>query len=513
MLFNSWQFLLVFLPVVLGVFLCLPAAWPNARKGWLIVVSFVFYAYWKIEYVPLLLASMGFNFGAAEGIIRWHGQRRGKLLFFAGVTGNLVLLGYYKYTNFFLQLFGRIADQPVPKFDLILPLAISFFTFTQIGYLVDVHRDKTKHYGLIDYSLFVVFFPHLIAGPIVRHWEIIPQFMRNWPRPGGKDLAAGIALFLIGLFKKVLIADPLSEYANAAFSALQPGLTLTFFDAWFGTLAYALQIYFDFSGYSDMAIGLARLFAIKFPFNFDSPYKARSVVEFWQRWHVTLSRFLREYLYFSLGGNRCGPLRQKFNVMTSMVLSGLWHGAGLPFVIWGALHGVYLVVAHVWQGLARRMESWQRHPMGGIAGWALTFLAVLLAWVLFRAPDLPSASRMFHIMAGAEGFQAPKAIREVKFGVGELFLRILEPTENRLHLSSYQLLVRMVIVMLLAVLFLPNSQQLLQAYDPTIETVARPSPIRLPLNGWTAFAAGILFFWVIRSWFSVSQSPFLYFNF
>ncbi|MBC8002267.1 MAG: MBOAT family protein, partial [Opitutaceae bacterium] len=378
MLFNSWQFLLVFLPVVLGVFLCLPAAWQNSRKGWLIVASFVFYAYWKIEYVPLLLASMAFNFGAAEGIIRWHGQRRGKLVLYAGVSGNLVLLGYYKYTDFFLQLFGRIADQPVPKFDLILPLAISFFTFTQIGYLVDVHRDQTKHYRLLDYVLFVVFFPHLIAGPIVRHWEIIPQFMSRWPRPSGKDLAVGMAIFLIGLFKKVLIADPLSEYADAAFAALQPGLTLTFFDAWFGTLAYALQIYFDFSGYSDMAIGLARLFAIKFPFNFDSPYKARSVVEFWQRWHVTLSRFLREYLYFSLGGNRCGPLRQKLNVMTTMVLSGLWHGAGITFVLWGALHGVYLVMAHGWQGTAKRMQSWQKHWSYGMAGWALTFLAVLV---------------------------------------------------------------------------------------------------------------------------------------
>jgi len=321
MLFSSWQFIFLFLPVALVVFFLIPArpTWP--RKIWLLTVSLFFYGYWKIEYIPLLLFSIACNYTIADLITRHRHRRAAKTVFIIGISLNLLLLGYYKYTNFFVQFLGRVGHHDFGRFDIILPLAISFFTFTQIGYLVDVYRNQSLHYRFLDYTLFVVFFPHLIAGPIVRHWEVIPQFAERTLKVNQTDAGVGLTLFLLGLYKKVLLADPLSSYVAAVYGAAAKGLTLTWYDAWLGTLAFALQIYFDFSGYSDMAIGLARLFGIKFPINFDSPYKASSISEFWTRWHITLTRFLREYLYFPLGGNRRRPWRQALNVLVTMFLA------------------------------------------------------------------------------------------------------------------------------------------------------------------------------------------------
>src|SRR5580765_2542721 len=334
MLFSSANFIFLFLPVTLVVFFLIPTepAWP--RKVWLLAASLFFYGYWKIAYVPLLLASIGGNYAVAELITRHRHHRAATVVFVIGIALNLGLLAYFKYMNFLLQVVSAVAQHQLPHLRIILPLAISFFTFTQIGYLVDVYRNQSLHYRFLDYAFFVVFFPHLIAGPIVRHWEIIPQFAERTLKVNLADMSVGLALFFIGLYKKVLLADPLSGYVAAVYGAATKGLTLTWFDGWFGTLAFALQIYFDFSGYSDMAIGLARLFGIKFPINFDSPYQAASVNEFWSRWHITLTRFLREYLYFPLGGNRCGPVRHALNILVTMFLSGLWHGAGWTYVIW-----------------------------------------------------------------------------------------------------------------------------------------------------------------------------------
>jgi D-alanyl-lipoteichoic acid acyltransferase DltB (MBOAT superfamily) len=306
MLFSSWKFLCLFLPLTLAVFFLLPVRVGMGRKGGLLLASFVFYGAWKISALPLLCGSIIFNFWVCDFLVRWKDQPRARLLIIFGVLCNLGVLGYYKYAGFTVGILQAITQRSFVMPQIILPLAISFFTFTQIAYIIDVYRDHTRHYRFWDYVLFVVMFPHLIAGPIVRHWEIIPQYAGKEMRPSLADLHAGTILFLMGLFKKVLIADPLAVNANAIYDAAATGVTPTFFDGWFGTLCYALQLYFDFSGYSDMAIGLARMFGIRFPCNFNSPYRSLSISEFWSRWHITLTRFLREYVYFPLGGNRAG---------------------------------------------------------------------------------------------------------------------------------------------------------------------------------------------------------------
>ncbi len=484
MVFSSWPFLLIFLPITLIGFTAIPLRLRTLRKLWLCAASIVFYAYWKIEYVPLLFFSIGLNYGVAELLTRSANFRRGKVILAAGVTVNLLLLGYFKYTNFILKVVFGLAHQPFQPFDILLPLAISFFTFTQISYLVDVYRDRNLHYGFLDYTLFVVFFPHLIAGPIVRHWEIIPQYEKRDLRPLRLDWAVGIALFLFGLYKKRLLADPVAVFANSAYGA---GQMVSFADGWLGTIAYALQIYFDFSGYSDMAIGLARMFGVRFPMNFDSPYRAASIIEFWQQWHITLTRFLREYLYYPLGGNRRGPVRQAINIMITMLLSGLWHGAGWNFIIWGGLHGCYLLIAHEWRrfqnGRGWKLEHWSYRGMCTV----VTFVAVLFAWVFFRAPNLPIAA---NVLAGMVGLQATATT-----------------------VINYRDAVELILPLLALAFCLPNIQRLLAEYEPVLETISKPIFLRLHLNAFTGAFLGLCFVAVIRIHFYAASSPFLYFNF
>ncbi len=516
MLFSSWQFIFVFLPVALGVFLVLPGQWRVAKKLWLTVASLFFYAYWKVEYVPLLLFSIGFNYTIAELLLRYRDRPSGKWVLTGGVGVNLLLLGYYKYTNFVLSALGMVVRKDLGRYDIILPLAISFFTFTQIAYLVDVYRDHTRHYKFIDYFLFVVFFPHLIAGPIVRHWEIIPQYVERDLRPSRTDLGMGVLLFLLGLYKKLLLADPVSEYAIAVYGTAGHGVMVSWFDSWLGTLAFAMQIYFDFSGYSDMAIGLARMFGMRFPCNFDSPYRAGSIIDFWRRWHMTLTRFFREYVYIMLGGNRCSQWRQAYNIMVTMLLSGLWHGAGWNFVIWGGLHGLFLLVNHQWRNLKKargwRLEHWSYRG----ACVAFTFLLVLVTWVFFRAPDLPTAGRLLGSMAGANGFTAQKEFQGSSREAEKIMAWLgAKAVDNTVPLTSadYRTALKILVALLFIAWCLPNTQQLLSAYEPTLEAVARPPPFRLRLNAWTGFACGVAFLFVIRGYFTLPQSPFLYFNF
>ncbi|HKQ40329.1 MAG TPA: MBOAT family protein [Verrucomicrobiae bacterium] len=491
MVFSAWPFLLVFLPITLIGFVSIPAPFRTARKLWLCVASVVFYAYWKFEYVPLLFFSIALNYAVAELLTRCQSVRKAKSILTVGVTANLLLLGYFKYTNFILKAVFGLTHQPFHRLDIILPLAISFFTFTQISYLVDVYRDRNLHYGLLDYTLFVVFFPHLIAGPIVRHWEIIPQYEKRNLQPLRVDWAVGLALFLFGLYKKRLLADPISVYANAVYNAAQAGEMVNFSSAWLGTIAYALQIYFDFSGYSDMAIGLARMFGIRFPMNFDSPYRAASIIEFWQRWHITLTRFLREYLYYPLGGNRRGATRQSVNIMITMLLSGLWHGAGWNFVMWGGLHGCYLLAAHEWRRFREyRGWNWNHWSYRG-ACVLVTFVAVLFAWVLFRAPNLAVASNVFSAMIGMQGkgLAAP---------------------------MDYAAALKLIVPLLALAFCLPNVQRLLAEYEPVLENVPTPVgrlAVRVRLNAFTGVFLGICFFAVVRIHFYAASSPFLYFNF
>jgi|SaaInlStandDraft_6_1057023.scaffolds.fasta_scaffold27026_2 alginate O-acetyltransferase complex protein AlgI len=331
MLFNSYIFIFLFLPIVLlGFHLIGKQGHHRVAIAWLVGVSLFFYGWWNPAYLGLMLVSILFNYGVGVSLGRTPRKLSKKPVLIFGVVVNLALLGYFKYANFFVDSLNSITGTNIVLLQVILPLAISFFTFQQIAYLIDAWRGETKEYNFLHYCLFVTFFPQLIAGPIVHHKEMLPQFAKDVVyKLRSKHIAIGLTVFSIGLFKKVVLADGVSVYATPMFDAAEAGVLLTFFEAWGGALAYSFQLYFDFSGYSDMAIGLARMFGIRLPLNFNSPYKATSIIDFWRRWHITLSRFLRDYLYIPLGGSRCrGEPRRFINVMVTMVLGGLWHGAG-----------------------------------------------------------------------------------------------------------------------------------------------------------------------------------------
>jgi alginate O-acetyltransferase complex protein AlgI len=422
-LFNSYQFVFGFLPIVLIVFGLLCST--DSQRGvaaFLIVASLFFYGWWNWHYLFLFGFSIAFNFlwslllvppgepaGAAQD------TRRRRMLLGVGIAVNLILLGYFKYRNFLVASVASAAGAHWSLSQLVLPLAVSFFTFEQITFLVSAYRGEPGARDFVSYCLFITFFPHLVAGPIVRYNEIYPQFNRDTHfRLTTANLCDGMMIFAIGLFKKVIIADTFRLIANPLFDR---AISMSFFDAWGAALAFALQIYFDFSGYSDMAIGLARMFGVKFPENFDSPYQSRDIIEFWRRWHITLSFFLRDYLYIPLGGNRRGELRRYLNLFITMLLGGLWHGASWTFVIWGALHGIFLSANHLW--IARK----HRLPPG--VGWVLTFLLTTAAWVFFRSATVARAGLIFASMAGLHGFAwnvahwsiGPRELRQIVAGL------------------------------------------------------------------------------------------------
>jgi alginate O-acetyltransferase complex protein AlgI len=397
MLFHSTEFILGFLPCCLAGFFLLGCYGSDRLAiGWLIAASLVFYGWWNPIYLPLLGGSVLVNFGLSHIIRRGV---RPRLWMSAGVAMNLALLGWFKYADFLLHTVAPDA----PALRITLPLAISFFTFQQIMFLADTYRTPGAGGRLMPYGAFVTFFPHLIAGPIVRPSEIIPQFTApGFARPRWDNLTEGLTIFLLGLGKKLVLADMFGGFADVGFGAAAHGVPVTFFEAWYATLAYALQIYFDFSGYSDMAIGLARMLNIRFPMNFDSPYQAASITDFWRRWHITLGAFLRDYLYIPLGGSRTGQWRRTVNLMATMLLAGLWHGASWNFVLWGGLHGVGLVThAHY-----RRWFP----PLPRLLAQALTMLVVLVAWVPFRAGGFGDTMRMLTGMAGLNGVALPRMI-------------------------------------------------------------------------------------------------------
>jgi len=410
MLFNSYIFLLAFLPLAVLCFYQLNRVSRSAAIVSLVAFSLFYYAWWNPANVPLLLASIAVNFALGrriQALVAASRRAPARALLVAGIAANLLLLAWYKYAYFFTRLAGLQLDFGT----IVLPLAISFYTFQQIMYLVDSWRGDVAREGLLQYTLYVMFFPHLIAGPLVHHREMMPQFSARATRAfQAEDLAVGLALFLLGLAKKVLIADDLSQYVEPAFATAAAGGRPDFYGAWSAVLCYTFQIYFDFSGYSDMAIGAARMFGIRLPVNFYSPYRARSIIEFWRCWHMTLSRLLRNYLYIPLGGNRKGRVRRYVNLMLTMLLGGLWHGAGWTFVVWGALHGAYLGVNHAWRALRERLGWGEGGRLGRFAALVLTFAAVVFAWVFFRAEDLPAALRMLAAMSGANGWSVPARI-------------------------------------------------------------------------------------------------------
>ncbi len=323
----------------------------------------------------------------------------------------MILLGYFKYANFFVENLNHLTGTTLLIGEVFLPLGISFFTFTQIAFLVDAYQGKAKEYSFIHYTLFVTYFPHLIAGPVLHHKEMMPQFARSDTCTINlENVAVGLSVFVLGLAKKVLIADSMGDMATPIFEAVSAGGQPMLFESWLGALAYTLQLYFDFSGYSDMAIGLSLMFNVRLPMNFNSPYKATSIIEFWRRWHMTLSRFLRDYLYIPMGGSRHGKSRRYVNLMVTMVLGGLWHGAGWTFVVWGGLHGFYLMINHAWRNLKQRMAWSDGGRWSKLGAGVLTFLAVVVGWVFFRADSFSSAVNLLQGMSGMNGFSLPASL-------------------------------------------------------------------------------------------------------
>jgi alginate O-acetyltransferase complex protein AlgI len=434
MLFNSYPFLFVYLPLVLTGFFFL--SWlrlTKAAKAWLLLGSLCFYAYWDIRFLPLLLASILFNYAMGSLILKAPvgAIKKGILLF--GISADLLLLFYFKYFNFFSSIWlGHAAVLN----EMILPLGISFFTFTQIAYLVDAYKGEAEKSDPLSYGLFVTVFPHLIAGPILHHKEMLSQFnslrmyVVSW-----SNISQGIFLFITGLFKKVLIADSLSGFVASIFDQALPNLS--FIQAWFGSLAYTLQLYFDFSGYSDMAVGLGLLFNLHLPINFNSPYQADSIIDFWRRWHITLSQFLRDYLYIPLGGNRNGAFAKLRNLFITMLLGGLWHGAGWTFIVWGACHGFCLAVNHVWRSFKINIPSWLAR--------GLTLLTIICTWVVFRSPTLEVALDILKGMFGLNGIILPE-----RYHFGVLFAPLIN-SEFRWHDMVW------ILFLLACTLFIPNS--------------------------------------------------------
>jgi len=433
MLFSTWQFILVFLPITWGLYF-----WLNhkrlilAGKVVLVLASLFFYAYWDVRYLPLILLSILFNFGIGSALnkqyaknVSLHKSAREKydriILLVLGISANLILLGYYKYSHFLISNLNTHFATAYHLPAIVLPLAISFFTFTQIVYLVDSYRGQTVKYDLLNYSLFVTFFPHLIAGPIVQHQQIMPQFYSRWTLSWRtSNVLRGLLIFSIGFFKKVVIADTFAIYSDAGFDGNGP---IDFFSAWATSLSYTFQLYFDFSGYCDMAMGAALLFNIWLPINFNSPYRALSIQDFWRRWHITLSHFLRDYLYIPLGGNRHSKYRTYITLFITFVLGGLWHGASWMFVLWGALHGLGLVVHRIWQ---------QFHlPLPKAAAWLLTFAFVNVTWVFFRAKTGADALRILHGMVDIQSIDHPlvgaKPILSISWSgwLGDMLLHFL----------------------------------------------------------------------------------------
>ncbi|MBT5028703.1 MAG: MBOAT family protein [Nitrospinaceae bacterium] len=399
MLFNSFEFILIFLPTTFFVFFFLNGFWGNkASRIWLLGASLFFYGWWNPFYVPLILGSIIFNYGINRILIFPQSKHTDfRRIFLAlGILGNLALLGYFKYTDFLIENWNWAFHAKIEPLNFILPLAISFFTFQQIAYLVDSYKGAVKETNLFDYALFVLFFPQLIAGPIVHHLEMMPQL--NEPinrRINPKNVVSGLLVFSIGLFKKVVIADTFAIWASRGFDATE---IITLLQAWVTSLSFTLQLYFDFSGYTDMALGSALVFNIRLPENFNSPYKALNIRDFWRRWHMSLSRFLLDYIYIPLGGNRSGLLRTCINLITTFFLCGLWHGAGWTFIFWGLLNGIALIVHHFWLKTEFKMHYF-------FSG-ALTFLFVNFAWVFFRADEWKNAVQILTAMLGFNGVGA-----------------------------------------------------------------------------------------------------------
>nr|WP_321266210.1 MBOAT family O-acyltransferase [uncultured Sulfurimonas sp.] len=486
MLFNSYEFIFAFLPLTFLIyFFLLHKRLLVGAKGFLVFASLFFYSWWNIAYLPLILISMLFNFVVGNSLnsnfnkIRLHKK---SLLTF-GIIANLSLLGYFKYADFFISNINSVVDANLTMLNLALPLAISFFTFQQIAYLVDSFRQETAEYDFLNYALFVTFFPQLIAGPIVHHKEMMPQFASRWNLVKNyKNIALGLFIFSIGLFKKVVIADTFAVWATNGFDN---AVTLNLFEAWATSLSYTFQLYFDFSGYTDMAIGAALLFNIKLPINFNSPYKAKDIQDFWKRWHITLSRFLRDYIYIPLGGNRVAEHRVLTNLMFTFIIGGLWHGAGWTFVFWGFLHGGALVIHRVYKKLNFTMNS--------ILAWFITFNFINISWVFFRAKEFEDAIKVLSGMFGFSGVMLPEKWSDLLSFLSQYNIEFGTVFQS---ISGKDKTITFIILAFILVLYFKNSTQYRDNFKTTYKN----------------FIFTLILFLTSVSMFS-QVSEFLYFNF
>lgn len=526
MLFNSFLFLLIFLPIALGVHYLLGALQPRLAALWLCVASIVFYGWWNPQFVILLAGSIVFNYLVSLVILALAKRPRLQLLATAlGVAADILLLVHYKYFAAMVNFVHDIGFNVGPMDTLILPLGISFFTFTQIGYLLDCRAGVVNDRSPLSYVLFVTFFPHLIAGPILHHKEMMPQFSkRETYRFQAENLSIGGMLFVIGLAKKVLIADSIAPYADAGFASTGD---VQFWGAWATALSYALQLYFDFSGYSDMALGLARMFGIRFPLNFNSPYKATSIIDFWARWHMTLTRYITAYLYYPVAmavtrwrtrhGRATGPTAVAsaggfFSMIVlptvwAMGLAGIWHGAGMQFLIFGLLHATYLVINHAWRVFVggRKPAAMRRlNPFQHAGYLLLTFGAVLVAQAFFRADGVHDAWQLVQGMFGVRGWESMENLGHVT-GMGLA-------DGARLLLGHYLQL--LYILVALAIVWLaPNAHQIMGVYSPSL---AKPSPAPRAWMRWQPNVAWLLVMLVLLSLCLLNlhkETRFLYFQF
>lgn len=505
MLFNSYAFIFAFLPLtVLGYAAVNRLGSRRFSLGWLILCSMVFYGIWNPLNIALILPSIAINYALALAIraqLRRDeaspgaGQRAASVLVTLGVVLNLCFLGYFKYKNFFLGAANDVAGTHFVLTEVILPLGISFITFQKIAFLVDVRAGSVRDFDLFDFLTFVFFFPQLIAGPIVHYREMMPQFAQIDSRLQPENLAVGATLFALGLFKKVVLADGIAPSVHGAFAAAAQGETVSFFAAWMAALAYTLQIYFDFSGYSDMAIGLARLFGIKLPANFNSPLKASSVIEFWSRWHITLTRFLTAYVYtpmvMSLTRKRMAarkpvigrkrPTLGAFAVLLcwptvfTMFLSGFWHGAGYTYLVWGILHGVYLSVNHAWRQWRPKWDKAVYERIMKPVGFVMTFLCVVVAMVLFRAPTMTSALHVLHGMAGLDGVTVPMALLDRGGAALAQLLLWLGISGDASSGAAFTNACLWIAPLLFIALAMPNSLELLGRFTPALYFEAPPA--------------------------------------
>ena len=467
MLFNSYVYILLFLPLVWIVYFLLNKYKLSLlSRSFLVFASIFFYSFWNIKYLPLLLSSLLVNYSIGNSF-KYHKK---KVILIIGIIFNVLLLGYFKYMDFFINNINNIFHFNIPLLHIALPLAISFFTFQQIAYLVDSYRGETKEYNFLNYILFITFFPQLIAGPIVHHKEVMPQFSskRNL-FINFKNISLGLFIFSIGLFKKLVIADSLAIWVNYGYNHINE---LNSIESWIISLSYTFQLYFDFSGYTDMAIGSALLFNIKLPINFNSPYKAHNIQDFWRRWHITLSRFLRDYIYIPLGGNRKGKIRTYFNLFVTFLIGGIWHGAGWTFVIWGLLHGLALIVHRIWSNFNIKLHF--------IIKWFITFIFINIAWVFFRANNIFDALSVLKKMFIFDDI--PISIKEIlEFGVAQ-------------QMDGLQVLVVFLVSIIL--IFCKNTNELVNIFKPK-----------------KVYLIMISFLFAFAFLFLNKNSIFLYFNF